>query len=350
MKPPKGPSIVEVAEAAQVSVATVSRVLSGKTEVAEDLRDRVHAAAKRLNYLPLRRRQKPPAPRAASDANSRLPSFAYLCQSAGKPDRVGWSPAFAAASSRLRAVNRNLIFHHLTSDAPLDRRILEEGQYAAVLALGIGSYKWKDAVLSSGLPSVRVGYFPVDIPIPQIVGDNFSGVLKLMEHLLSRGHTRIAIWRAYAGAPDGQARNLNEREKYAAYRFALTEAGIEFRKSWEINMPFDFTQIVPCAQRLLSVTPAPTALLIDNSWTLSRMLRFPLDRPNLPLDWLRAFECVQYIDTDLDHGAEESGFASVATPMGQIGDLAAELLLDEVGGQRYDRNLVLRVQPRFFAG
>ena len=46
------PSIRDVAREAGVAIATVSRVMSGNATVAVDLRERVLAAAARLNYQP----------------------------------------------------------------------------------------------------------------------------------------------------------------------------------------------------------------------------------------------------------------------------------------------------------
>ena len=52
---PRAPTIVDVAAAAGVSIATVSRALGGQSRVAPALAERVRAAAARLGYLPDRR-------------------------------------------------------------------------------------------------------------------------------------------------------------------------------------------------------------------------------------------------------------------------------------------------------
>src|SRR5699024_9446881 len=57
-----GPTITQVAEAAGVSRATVSRVLNGRTNVAPSIGVRVKEAADRLHYRPnLRARSRSPA-------------------------------------------------------------------------------------------------------------------------------------------------------------------------------------------------------------------------------------------------------------------------------------------------
>ena len=50
----KPPTIRDVAEAAAVSTATVSRVLAGADQVTDELKGRVFEAARRLRYTPNR--------------------------------------------------------------------------------------------------------------------------------------------------------------------------------------------------------------------------------------------------------------------------------------------------------
>ncbi|RKX30665.1 MAG: hypothetical protein DRP71_14675 [Verrucomicrobia bacterium] len=60
-KPIQKPTIVDVATDARVAVGTVSRVLNMPDAVGPKIRKRVQEAIDRLNYRPLRRRQRPPS-------------------------------------------------------------------------------------------------------------------------------------------------------------------------------------------------------------------------------------------------------------------------------------------------
>ena len=262
-----------------------------------------------------------------------------------------WAPSFASASRRLQESGSNLIMHFVSNSADGGGAVSVPpnafpGQFGGVLAIDRGDEAWNRALAMSGLPAVRIGYYPMPGPVnmPQVIGDSFGGILRAMEYLLSRGHKRIALWRA---TTQHDPRDLNEREKYAAYRFALDEAGIEFKKDWEISMPYQWQQVIPNAKKLLAVNPAPTAILVDNDWMTSMILRYPGGEMPLPSGWHRQFELVHFIDSG--RHAIEFGPACAALAMDRMGELAATLLLEQMRGQRFGSDYVVKVMPYFYS-
>jgi LacI family transcriptional regulator len=334
------PRIHEVASASHVSVATVSRVLNGKDGVTEPVRRRVLEAVDRLSYKPLR--QAKAVAEVDTDAQAALRPVAYVSRSA-LPGEQSWAPAFAAASRRFQAASRALVMHFADQAPAAASPVL--GGFSGVLAVNRESVAWAQAAHAAGLPTVLMGHAPLPLAVPQVVGDSFLGALRVMEHLIRRGHRRIAIWRTHVTAdPRDPQRPLNEREKYAAYRLALDEAGIEFRPEYEINMPFQWEAIIPRAQALLKVAPAPTALFVDNDWTTSIFMRIPNGWEVLPYGWYQQYELAHFIDTGKDPA--QYGLACACQAMDRIGELAAEWLLraERVAGQDAP---VFKVVPRF---
>jgi hypothetical protein len=76
------------------------------------------------------------------------------------------------------------------------------------------------------------------------------------------------------------------------------------------------------------------------------ILRYPGGEMDLPSDWLRAFETVQFIDTGRE--PSEYGMVCCALAMDRMGELAAEMLLHQMKGHRYEPGLLVKVAPRFF--
>ncbi|MCW8129030.1 MAG: LacI family DNA-binding transcriptional regulator [Planctomycetota bacterium] len=347
--PPAGPGLSDVAAAAKVSIATVSRVLTGKANVAEEARMRVLEAVRRLNYKPLRRPKQSLQARQTPDGVK--PTIAYLCHDEYQTGLVKWGSAFAAATRRLQEAGCRLIMHFLPGrkgDAPIDpnaTRLPE--QFSALIAVDRGDANWVRLVTSSGHPAVRIGYYPLNLAIPQLVGDTFNGSLRLMEHLINKGHRRIGIWRVHAENATGEGKRAqNERDKYAAYRYALDEAGIEYNKSWEVDMPFEWRQVPERAKQLLAAKPAPTALFIDNDWVTARIQAMNGNTDGLPPDWFRQFEIAHFIDMGKDPA--EYGLACAALAMDRMGELGAGLLLEQLSGHRFGPDYLLRVNPYFF--
>ncbi|MBE7466530.1 MAG: LacI family DNA-binding transcriptional regulator [Planctomycetes bacterium] len=344
-----GPSLAEVATASDVSVATVSRVLNGKAGVREDLRLRVLRAAERLGYRPLRRSRKHVASGGKPDTHFQ---FTFLSEPAVRAE-MAWSPAFLAASGRLQTLGHTLHLQFVKDPVDADMQRLKANERAlledcqGVMSAHQGFFAWLKEARRLGRPAVRLGYYPTVAAVPQVVGDSFTGSLKLMDYLIKKGHKRIAVWRTHVTPFDGSVPlPMNEREKYAAYRLALHEAGIEYRPELEVRMNFDWRQVQPLARRLLSVRPAPTALFIDNDWTTARAMNYPVkEEDTLPAGWHREFEVVHFIDTGVE--PSRHGLTCVALPMDRMGEQGAEMLLAQTHGVVYPPDHVVKLAPRF---
>ena len=117
-------------------------------------------------------------------------------------------------------------------------------------------------MLGLGLPTVLLDH---DLRLPRINSvrdDSFEGARQAVHHLVALGHRRIAYapWRQI----DLNVWRLN------GYRRGLRDAGIRRSRDWEI--PVDLTErgARQAADRLLAVSPRPTALYCFNN-TLARL-------------------------------------------------------------------------------
>ncbi|WP_232547364.1 LacI family DNA-binding transcriptional regulator [Propioniciclava soli] len=196
--------LVDLAHAAGVSTATVSRVLNGKPGVRSDTRDAVHAAAAALHY-PLERPTRRPGPVAIMTGELSNPSFAAFAEmadtllySAGVPNFV--CPAGPSGTSEEQ---------HLETLLTMDiAGIISISGMPANNTLPVEPY---ERVLEAGIPTVFI-----NSPSEQLEAGFFScsdaeAVASSVAHLRSLGHTRIGL----AVGPD---RFLPARRKVAAFR------------------------------------------------------------------------------------------------------------------------------------
>ncbi len=206
-------TIADVARRANVSTATVSRVLAGLGHARPETRERILAAARELDYRPsgvarsLQRRSTrtfglivtdienpyfPELVRAVEDAARAEGYTILLCNAADDPERE---------SGYL--------------DLLVERRV--DGLIIAASSLGARHGEW---LASPPLPVVLINTTALDVDLPSIQSDNRAGSRLAAVHLLDLGHRRFG----YLMPPP---RNVDAPERLAGVRDALAEAGLD---------------------------------------------------------------------------------------------------------------------------
>ncbi|MEU4625360.1 LacI family DNA-binding transcriptional regulator [Actinoplanes sp. NPDC023801] len=204
------PQLAEVARRAGVSVATASRVLSGRGPASAASRDAVRGAATELGYVP-----HPVARRLARGAGTRV-LFAVRDRRADilrDPFVTRAATAMAAAAD---ADGLGVTVRHLPLDASAELdRIAADRSIAAVVLAG------HDRALLDALPAALPGRFGViGAGGPDV--DSAAGVSALLRHLHLTGRRRIAL----IGGPPWLAAS---RPPMDAYTGLMHEAGLPVR-------------------------------------------------------------------------------------------------------------------------
>src|SRR3954469_9383112 len=208
------PTIRDVARHAGVSVATVSRVLNDVPVVSDDMRDRVREAIASLGYRP---------------------SSAARSLSLGRSQAIGVvAPFFTSPSvaERLRGVAERarecgyglMLFDVETAEQraaafwEFARRDRVDGLLVISLPL---SDRDVEALVRDRLPVVMVACGHPRVP--HVVSDDAHGGELAAEHLLARGHRRIAF---VGDEPDAAFGFTSSEDRRRGFRRALAGAGI----------------------------------------------------------------------------------------------------------------------------
>jgi LacI family transcriptional regulator len=230
-QPTKRPTIRDVARAAGVSVATVSRALSGEYPVSTAARARVHRAVRDLDYVVNAHA------RALSGTTSKViaivmqeavtPFFAYIAQGVEHE---------AAAHGRLCLVCTT----HGDADRELEIVKLMREQHAdAVILVGgvieTDEYRERMRRYAHGLADAgsklvlcaRPSLGP-DVPAITVEYDNIGGAYAATAHLLSAGHRRIAMLAGHHGFSTSEQRLDGYRDALRAYREEVDPALISY--------------------------------------------------------------------------------------------------------------------------
>ncbi|WBB54665.1 LacI family DNA-binding transcriptional regulator [Verrucosispora sp. WMMD573] len=209
------PTVQQIAAAADVSPATVSRVLTGSVRVTTGVRQRVYAAMTQLGYVG----------RDVRKPESRKPPAVGLV--VGQPTaRVFADPFFArlaaGAEAELAVHGSPMPILTVTRDnLPAIERYLLTGGADGVLLLGeYGRRQVARAMAVSGVPARAIGRPTDGVDLPYVDVDNRGGARMAVQHLLRSGRRHIA---SIAGPRDMPA----AVDRLAGYHEAMAEAGIE---------------------------------------------------------------------------------------------------------------------------
>jgi len=207
-------TIRDVASAADVSVATVSRVLNGIEKVAEPTRSRVLAAATALGYVP--------HSGARSLSMRRTDTIGVIL-----PDLHGefFSELIRGIDAATRARGLHLLLSHSHGD-PDEAATVLRAMRGRVDALVVMSPYADEAMLSASIsgatPLVLLGSGGAGRH-PRLAIDNRGGALAMTQHLLESGYRRIAF---IAGPKD----NIEAAQRLEGYRAGMaTRSGSEER-------------------------------------------------------------------------------------------------------------------------
>lgn len=201
-------TVKDVAKAAGVSVASVSRALNGHKNMAEDTRERILGVATRMRYMP------------NGAARSLITKRTHTI-GAVLPDLHGefFSELIRGMDSAARARGLHLLVsssHGSASEAGDVLRTLR-GRVDGLLIMS--PHADADMLadnLPPGLPTVLMNTRVSGGNFPAISIDNYGGATAMMRHLVERGYRRIAF---IAGPPN----NFDADERLLGYRNALAE-------------------------------------------------------------------------------------------------------------------------------
>lgn len=248
------PGIEDVARLAGLSTATVSRALSGNGHVSPASRERVRAAAAELGYVV--------SSSASSLASGRMKNVGLVVPTLS---RWFFAAVVEGAENALQSHGYDVTLYNLSGGEDARREVFEHflprNRVDAVLAISLELTDRELAQLHAlGKPIVGVGG-----PLPGVrtLSIDDEAVARLAtEHLISLGHTRIAL----IGGDDASDRDFHmPRHRAEGYRAALSEAGIAVDAALSESADFSLPGGYAAAKQLLG-SPArrPTAIVASS--------------------------------------------------------------------------------------
>lgn len=240
-------TIEDVAAAAGVSIATVSRVMHNRDGVAPATHSRVKEIIDRLGYessLVARSLRSRRTNVLGFSVNEIEPFSAELLKGAARAIRGSGYELIVYAGG-----------HSGPERAGWERRHLS--RLSGTLTDGTVLVTPEVLDFSSATPVVAVDPHVGASSLPTVASDNLAGATIATEHLISLGHRRIAH---LSGRPDLRSSELREE----GYRRALAQAGIPIDAALVKVGGYDPETVRQPARELLRLPEPPTAIFAAN--------------------------------------------------------------------------------------
>jgi DNA-binding LacI/PurR family transcriptional regulator len=209
-------SVLDVAEHARVSSATVSRALSGSRSVTAETRERVMASVRALGYQP------------NSFARNLRTGRGHSVALVTGDIQHGIYPALAKHTQhRLESLGFDLLLFNLGHQEERLRHLLQKAVPLGLRGILLASADQADMdnllpyfrkAMDKGVTIIAVSQRLDDFGIPSIVHDDRKGAMKAVHHLHQHGHRRIAFLGRIRTSAVGN-------ERYQGYVRALKELG-----------------------------------------------------------------------------------------------------------------------------
>lgn len=309
-----GPRIKDVAEAAGVSTATVSRALSTPDRVSEVTRasvlKAVEATGYRINHAARNLRRRQTGGIVVLVPNLANPFFSQILSGiAAAIAPSGYNVLIADTRQREDGSHIRAYLHNNRADGLI---VLDANLPQDVLMSGEAEHH---------PPIIFACEWLENDDRPKVVIDNAHGAKLAIDHLVELGHTQIGH---VMGPPD----NILAITRADGARNALQQHGLKWRPDWFFEGDFSLQSGAEAAQRWLAMEDRPTAVFCSSDAMAcgfigelhQRGIRVPEDASVIGFD-------------DIDIAAHfVPSLTTIAQPRTTIGETAAHRLLLMIQG------------------
>ncbi|MDR0123801.1 LacI family DNA-binding transcriptional regulator [Bacillus zhangzhouensis] len=307
-------TIKDVAKAAQVSVATVSRVLNDTGYVHADTKTRVTQAMQELNYFPNE------VARSLFNRESRLIGLIL-------PDITNpFFPQLArGVEDEIHAHGFRLLFGNSDEDCEKELAYLQTFKQNQVVGVIAVTNEPESDMYNDDLPVV---FLDRTVPnAPSVFADAATGGKMAAMELIKRGSRQITLLK-------GPAHLQTARQRFKGALDVLTEKGVDFHVM--SNASFSFQEARKSAKALFQLYPETDGIIASNDIVATAVIHEALRIGKAIPDE------VQIIGFD-DIPQSELLFPSLSTirqPAYDMGKEAAKLLIKSIQKQPIDQPVI----------
>lgn len=304
-------TIRQIAELAEVSPATVSRVLNNTLPVSPVLKDRVLCAAQQLEYT------------SNKNKNTKNHLILLLIPRFSNPFYTEIIQGILDTSSLsdfdviIRQANSASLNNFNTTPILSN----EKNKIAGILSLcRLEKNGWLLNSLPEGLPVVQCCEYNEDLSFPVVSIDHYKAAYQATSHLINSGHTKLALFNSSLDTLYGRVRENG-------FIAALTDFGIPVRPDWILHLgDVDYRLALATAKTLFSQNDYPDAIFaVSDVYAIGAIKSIHSLGLKVPDD----VSVIGFDDTEIA-ALSEPALTTVRQPRYQLGSTACNILLQYI--------------------
>ena len=315
-------TIYDIAKKANVSAMTVSRVINKSAKISEETRKKVEAVIKELNYIPnnsarnlITKKTKILSLMITDIAN---PFFTNVARGAeDKAMQMGYQLLLCNSDENFEKESKYMDM------------LISTGTDGVLIAPANNSSKKNMKKLTQhSIPFVLIDRNIPDLECDQVLSDNETTTRRLIEHLISQGHYKIAII-------NGPLDVSTARERHQSYVDTLKLHGIPINDHLIQESQFRDSDVSDSIQQLLNLPEPerPSAIFATNNFIgMNTIKSLRHHKINIP----EQMAVVSY-DGIPNYTENESILTIAEQPAYNFGYIGIQLLIERIEGTAPER-------------
>lgn len=243
-------TIKDIAKEAEVSIATVSRVLNNKPDVGDNTRAKILKIIEKMNYNPnsiargLVMQKTHTIGLVIPDISN--PFFPQIVRAVeDKAQKLGYSVILFNTDNHLEREKKAV---ELFKSKQID---------GLIVSFSLGNEEILKSLKKANYPVVQIDRSTLADIYPLVSIDNQKSAYQMVEYLLNKGHKKIAHI-------SGDLNTTTARERLLAYKKALSDYGVELNQNYIVEGDYSQESAYKAMQKILKLKTLPTAVFAAN--------------------------------------------------------------------------------------
>lgn len=214
--------MADLAEKLGISVVSVSKALSGKEGVSEEVRKRVLELAKEMNYTPLRVRTPKDKKEIVSGNIGILVADRFFA------DNAFYSNLYRQVQKRCDAKGFSALLEIVSWEAEshcILPAVVRRKRVDGIIFMGELKREYVNKVKECGLPFMLLDFYDDETYADSVNSDNVAGSYLLTKHIIQTGRKKIG----FVGSRHATSSIM---DRFLGYTKAMVRAGLTIEERW----------------------------------------------------------------------------------------------------------------------